>query len=54
MLPQQAANAVAKNELSFKSDIGAKSVEYKRSEKFITEETTKMDGQDAWVAIRKV
>lgn len=54
VLPAQAENAVRKNETSFKSDIGAKSLEYKRSDKFIAEEITKIDGQEAWVAIRKV
>jgi hypothetical protein len=54
VLPAQAENAIRKNEASFKFDIGAKSVEYKKSDKFIAEEITKVDGQEAWVAIRKV
>ena len=49
-----AEKAVRSNEAMFKSDIGAKVVEYKRSDKFIAEEITKMEGQEIWVAIRKV
>ena len=35
------------------ADIGATAVEFGRSEKFIAEEVTKLEGQDIWVAIRK-
>ncbi len=52
-LPPDAKRAVANNEAAFKADIGAKSVEYGRSEKFLAEEVTKLEGQEAWVAIRK-
>jgi isoleucyl-tRNA synthetase len=53
-MPPQVESAIRKNEASFKSDIGAKAVEYKRTNKFIAEETTKIEGQESWVAIRKV
>ncbi|HUC31068.1 MAG TPA: class I tRNA ligase family protein, partial [Candidatus Paceibacterota bacterium] len=52
-LPADAKNAVENNEAAFKTDIGAKSVEYGRSDKFSAEENTKIDGQEAWIAIRK-
>jgi isoleucyl-tRNA synthetase len=49
-----AKNAVENNESAFKADIGATAVEYARSDKFIAEETIKLEGQEVWVAIRKV
>jgi isoleucyl-tRNA synthetase len=52
-LAADAKNAVKASETSFKSDIGARAIEYGRSEKFIAEQITKLDGQEAWVAIRK-
>jgi isoleucyl-tRNA synthetase len=48
-----AKDAVANNEASFKADIGATAVEFGRSNKFIAEEVTKLEGQEVWVAIRK-
>ena len=53
-VPAAAEKAIRTNEVSFRSDIGAKSVEYKKSDKFIAEEVTKIEGQEAWAAIRKV
>jgi isoleucyl-tRNA synthetase len=52
-LPVDAKNVIEGNEAAFKVDIGATAVEYGRSEKFIAEETTKLEGQEVWVAIRK-
>ena len=48
-----AKSAVENNESAFKVDIGATAVEFGRSEKFIAEEVTKLEGQEVWVAIRK-
>ena len=53
-LPVAAKNAVEANEAAFRVDVGAISVEYGRSDKFTTEETTKFEGEEAWVAIRRV
>lgn len=53
-LPPEAKNAVVDHEAAFKAAIGASSVEYVRNDKFIAEETTKLDGQEAWIAVRKV
>ena len=52
-LPPDAKNAIDANEASFMSDIGARAVEYGRTEKFIAEEATKLEGEEAWVALRK-
>jgi isoleucyl-tRNA synthetase len=52
-LPVDAKHAVENNEAAFKVDIGATAVEFGRSEKFIAEEVTKLEGQEVWVAIRK-
>jgi isoleucyl-tRNA synthetase len=52
-LPADAKRAIENNEAAFKTDIGAMAVEYVRSDKFTAEETTKLEGQEVWVAIRK-
>jgi isoleucyl-tRNA synthetase len=46
--------AIVNNETSFKSDIGAKTVEYVRSDKFTAEAVAKLEGQEVWIAIRKL
>lgn len=53
-LPVAAKNAVSKNEAALRSDVGAKLIEYGKSDKFNAEEATKIDGEDAWIGIRKV
>jgi isoleucyl-tRNA synthetase len=53
-LPVAAKNAVEANEAAFRVDVGAISVEYGRSDKFTIEETAKFEGEEAWVAIRRV
>jgi isoleucyl-tRNA synthetase len=53
-LPSHAMEAVSKNEATFKAEIGAKEVEYKKSDKFIAEEVVKFESQEVWVAIRKI
>jgi isoleucyl-tRNA synthetase len=52
-LPADAKNAVKNNEATFKTDVGAAAVEYGRSDKFTAEATTKLEGREVWVAIRK-
>lgn len=52
-LPEKTMQVIDKNEASFITDIGAAAVEFGRSDKFIAEEITKLEGQDVWVAIRK-
>ena len=53
-VPAAAKNAVSKNESGLKSDVGAKTIEYGRSDKFIAEAITKLEGGEAWIAIRKI
>ena len=53
-LPEPIQSAIVKNENILKSDVGAKSIEYKKSEKFTAEEETKIEGQEVWIGIRKV
>lgn len=53
-LPEEAKNIILKNEAALRSEVGAKLVEYGRSEKFTAEAAAKFEGQDAWVALRKV
>jgi isoleucyl-tRNA synthetase len=47
-------DAVMKNEATLKSDVGAKLIEYKQSEKFTAEIITKIEGQELWIGIRKI
>jgi isoleucyl-tRNA synthetase len=51
-LSQAAQDAVTKNETAFKADIGAKEIVYRRTEKFLAEESAKLDGQDIWIALK--
>ncbi len=53
-LQGDAKTAIENNEALFKAEVGAKAIEYKRSDKFIAEQATQIEGQEAWVAIRKV
>ena len=52
-LPEKTMQVIDRNEATFLVDIGATKVEFGQSEKFIAEETTKLEGQEVWVAIRK-
>ena len=45
---------VIKNEIVFKKEIGAKQIEYKKSEKFDAEINTKIDNQAIWLGVRKI
>jgi isoleucyl-tRNA synthetase len=53
-LPEDARNIILKNETALRTEVGAKLVEYGKSEKFTAEVATKLEGQEAWVALRKV
>ncbi len=53
-LPAEAAQALVHNEKIFMTEIGAARVEYKHGEKFLAEETAKMEGQEAWIGLRKI
>jgi isoleucyl-tRNA synthetase len=53
-LPEDIKNAVLRNEKTLQSNVGATAVEYRRSDKFSAEESTKINGQDVWIGIRKV
>ena len=46
--------AVVKREAALRADVGAKSVSYARSDKFIAEQKTKLEGSDLWIGLRKV
>jgi isoleucyl-tRNA synthetase len=52
-LPEKTMQVIDRNEASFLADIGATAMEFGRSEKFIAEEVTKLEGESVWVAIRK-
>jgi isoleucyl-tRNA synthetase len=52
-LPEKTMQVIDGNEKSFLADIGATNVEFGRSEKFIAEEITKLEGEEVWVAIQK-
>ncbi|TSC82868.1 MAG: isoleucyl-tRNA synthetase [Parcubacteria group bacterium Gr01-1014_20] len=43
-----------KNEAFLKNETGAKSIEYKRSEKFEAEAITKFEDSEVWLAVRKI
>jgi isoleucyl-tRNA synthetase len=53
-LPAEIQNAIEKHEAALRSDVGAKLIEYKKTEKFEAEEATKMDGREVWAGIRKI
>jgi isoleucyl-tRNA synthetase len=53
-LPAAAKQAIERNKKAFLSEIGAASIEYARSEKIEAEESGKLNGEDVWVALRKI
>jgi isoleucyl-tRNA synthetase len=53
-LPASMKDIVLKHEGALRSDVGAKSVEYGRSDKFTAEIATTLEGQEAWIGIRKI
>lgn len=50
---EELASVLERNAASFKKDIGAKTVEFKRTDRFKAELATKVDGMDVWLALRK-
>jgi hypothetical protein len=46
--------ALQKHENILKNDVGAKDIEYKRSDKFEAEELVKIEGSEAWIGVRKL
>ena len=51
---EELRRVIMKNEVVLKSDVGAKSVEYKQSEKFTAEIAAKIESQEVWIGIRKI
>ncbi|MGC9598957.1 MAG: class I tRNA ligase family protein [Minisyncoccia bacterium] len=52
-LPPVAKAAVLKQEAVLRSAVGAKLVEYGRAERFSAEALAKLEGQEAWIGLRK-
>ena len=52
--PAGTKDAIVKNEDGLKADVGADSIEYRKSDKFDAEAATKIEGQDLWIGIRKI
>ncbi|OGG39972.1 hypothetical protein A2116_01740 [Candidatus Jorgensenbacteria bacterium GWA1_49_17] len=52
-LPQELLYIVQKSEKSVKEDVGAESIEYRRSDKFEAELETKLGEWPVWIALRK-
>ena len=53
-LPEAAKSAVKANEAALRNDVGAKLVEYARSEKFTAEQEGKLEEGPAWIGLRKI
>ncbi len=53
-LPESLRKIIDKNEDLFKEEVGAESISYKKSEKFLAEIITKLEGEEIWVGVRKV
>ena len=54
VLPEELKAIVSKNEKFLKSEVGAKILNYKKSEKFCAESETKIDGVPVWIGIKKI
>ncbi|HUC01340.1 MAG TPA: class I tRNA ligase family protein [Candidatus Paceibacterota bacterium] len=52
-LPEKMMQVIDRHEAPLLKDIGATEVDFGRSEKFLAEEITKLEGDDVWVAVRK-
>jgi hypothetical protein len=50
--PTVIRDTISKNEAALKAEIGAKEIIYRRAEKFQAEETTRLEGQDVWIALK--
>ncbi len=53
-LPEELRLVLQKNEKPFKREINAKSIEYRRSDKFETELETKLGEWPVWIGLRKI
>ena len=51
---RSARAVLAKNEAVLKKEIGARAIEWKRTDKFDAELSTKFEGEEIWLAVRKV
>ena len=49
---EELRHVIQTNEKAFARDIGAKVIEYKRTDHFVVELATKVDGMDIWLALR--
>jgi len=54
VLHDAAKAAVQKNEAALKADVGARAIEYARTDQFIAEASTKLEEQEIWIGIRKI
>jgi isoleucyl-tRNA synthetase len=52
--PKDLALILERSSDQLKKEVGAKSVEFKKSDKFDAELNTKLDGQPIWVGVRKL
>ncbi|MDP3948742.1 MAG: class I tRNA ligase family protein [bacterium] len=52
-LPEELKQIVSRNEKFLKSEVSAKVINYRRSEKFGAESETKIDGVPVWIGIKK-
>ncbi len=52
-LPAEMKAAVSRNEKLLKTEVGAKRIDYKKSQKFDAEAETKIDGAAVWLGIKK-
>lgn len=53
-LPGEIRRMIESNERLLKNEVGAKSIQYKKSAKFDAEIETKFDGADVWIGLRKI
>jgi isoleucyl-tRNA synthetase len=53
-LPGEIRRVLFKKENVLKAEVGAKSVEYKKSSKFNAEISTKLENQEIWLAVREI
>ncbi len=54
VFPAEIRLVLGKKEELLKKETGAREIEYKKSEKFDAEETTKFEDKEIWLAVRKV
>jgi len=54
VLPEELKTIVSRNEKFLKSEVSAKIINYKKSEKFGAESETKIDGVPVWIGIKRI